>query len=173
MSVAIKSPQSRSESNVYIFDEFMLDGGNWTLYCRDQAIHLAPKLIDTLVYLVEHAGETVSKGDLLRDVWPGQRVEESALARNISLLRTALGDVHPFRYIHTCKGHGYRFLGTVHVQTDGHSKDITRDDATDEHSRSIDTARWLIRSTWRFLLRLGFALFFMAAGALLCVFFQW
>ena len=38
-------------------------------------------MFDTLLYLVEHAGETLDKDVLLRSIWPGVIVEENSLTR--------------------------------------------------------------------------------------------
>src|SRR5215217_4833021 len=76
---------------------------------RDGAIvRLTPKVFDTLMTLVQRAGQPVSKEDLLRSVWPDTFVEESNLAQNISVLRKALGampDGSP--YIETIAKRGY------------------------------------------------------------------
>ena len=48
--------------------------------------------MEVLVYLAEHAGELVSKEQLLEVVWQGAAVEDGALARCMSELRATLGD---------------------------------------------------------------------------------
>jgi TolB-like protein/cytochrome c-type biogenesis protein CcmH/NrfG len=68
---------------------------------------LTPKVFDTLANLVDHAGEVVSKEDLLHAVWPDTFVEETNLAQNVSVLRKALGDTS---YIETVPKRGYRFV---------------------------------------------------------------
>ena len=64
-----------------------------------------PKAIDTLHVLIERRGQVVDKAELMKLVWPDCTVEEIGLARNISLLRKALGD----EYIETVPKRGYRF----------------------------------------------------------------
>ena len=44
-----------------------------------EAIPLTAKVFDTLLYLVEHAGETLDRDVLLRSIWPGVIVEENSL----------------------------------------------------------------------------------------------
>jgi TolB-like protein/DNA-binding winged helix-turn-helix (wHTH) protein/Tfp pilus assembly protein PilF len=84
---------------------------------RDGAIvPLTPKVLDTLLVLVEKRGEVVSKDELLRLVWPDSFVEESNLAQNISVLRKALGHcADQAAYIETIAKRGYRFLAEVRI----------------------------------------------------------
>ena len=64
---------------------------------------LAPKVLDTLLALIQHRADVISKDDLLRLVWGDTVVEEGGLARNISLLRKTLGEKpDDHRYIVTC-----------------------------------------------------------------------
>ncbi len=53
-------------------------------------VHLRPQLIDLLAFLVSHAGEVVSKRDILDAVWPERFVSESALTACMTELRHAL-----------------------------------------------------------------------------------
>ena len=64
--------------------------------------------------LVENCGHVLCKEELIREVWPDSFVEEGGLARNISVLRKALGD-SPVgqRLIQTVPKRGYRFVGDV------------------------------------------------------------
>lgn len=77
-------------------------------------VPLMPKAIDTLAHLVARAGETVSKDELMRAVWPDSVVEENNLTQNISALRKALGEkLGEHRFIVTVPGRGYRFVAPV------------------------------------------------------------
>ncbi len=73
-----------------------------------EPVPLMPKTIDTLAVLLERRGQVVEKAELMRLVWPDCVVEEVGLARNISLLRQALGTVGE-AYIETVPRRGYRF----------------------------------------------------------------
>ena len=77
-------------------------------------VSLTPKAFHTLVLLVENRGHVLCKEELIREVWPDSFVEEGGLARNISVLRKALGD-SPVgqRLIETVPKRGYRFVGDV------------------------------------------------------------
>jgi TolB-like protein len=79
-----------------------------------EVVRLEPKVLAVLMHLVEHAGEPVSKKELLEGVWPDTTVEEVALARSISELRRLLGDdAHSPRYIETIPKGGYRWIASV------------------------------------------------------------
>ena len=100
----------------YEFGDFALDVRQQRLLRRDtaEAIPLTGKVFDTLLCLVERAGETLDKDALLRSIWPGVVVEENSLAQNISTLRDALGEARgENRYIATIPRKGYRFVAIV------------------------------------------------------------
>jgi DNA-binding winged helix-turn-helix (wHTH) protein/Tfp pilus assembly protein PilF len=101
---------------VYEFGAFHLDTRRRLLLSRNDGltIPLTSKAIDTLVHLVEHAGEIVDKPALMKAVWPNVRVEENNLSQCISALRRVLGeDPSDHRYIVTAPGRGYRFIAEV------------------------------------------------------------
>ena len=98
----------------YEFGPFCLDGNKKLLWRDGEPVALAPKVLDTLLVLIEHRDRVVTKDELLERVWGGTVVEEGGLARNISILRKALGekpDQHT--YIVTVPGKGYRFVADV------------------------------------------------------------
>ncbi len=100
----------------YEFGDFALDVGQQCLLRRStgQTTLLTGKVFDTLLYFVEHAGETLDKDVLLRSIWPGVIVEENSLTQNVSTLRQMLGEVRgENRYIATVARRGYRFVATV------------------------------------------------------------
>src|SRR5688572_16288249 len=78
-------------NEVYEFDRFRLDVANRMLYENGRPVSLAPKVIETLIALVERRGEVVSKHELMNAVWPDSFVEEANLTQNIYLLRRTLG----------------------------------------------------------------------------------
>ncbi|HLF10233.1 MAG TPA: SUMF1/EgtB/PvdO family nonheme iron enzyme [Gammaproteobacteria bacterium] len=99
----------------YILDGFHVDAQHRVLSHADgEAIPLAPKVFDTLLYFVEHPGELLDKRTLLDAIWPSVVVEENNLNQAVSALRRVLGE-HPgeHRFIVTEPGRGYRFVATV------------------------------------------------------------
>jgi len=100
----------------YEFGDFALDIGQQCLVRRDtgQTTLLTGKVFETLVYFLEHAGETLDKDTLLRSIWPGVVVEENSLTQNVSTLRQMLGEARgENRYIATVARRGYRFVAKV------------------------------------------------------------
>jgi DNA-binding winged helix-turn-helix (wHTH) protein/tetratricopeptide (TPR) repeat protein len=98
----------------YRFGEFELVPNQGALWRAGVRVPLMPKPFATLLVLVERAGETVSKDELLREVWPDTAVEENNLTQSVSTLRKVLGEKRgENRYIATEPGFGYRFVATV------------------------------------------------------------
>ena len=109
--------RSPDENAVYEFDGFRLDVGGHRLSSADgEQIALSPRVFDTLLCLVEHRGELVSKATLMQAVWPDTVVEENNLNQAITALRKALGESPgDHRFIVTEAGRGYRFVASVTV----------------------------------------------------------
>jgi len=79
-----------------------------------EPVALAPKVFDTLLALVESSGRLLPKDELISGLWPDTFVEEATLARNISDLRRALGELSgEDKYIETVPKSGYRFVAEV------------------------------------------------------------
>jgi DNA-binding winged helix-turn-helix (wHTH) protein len=96
----------------YLFGPFRLSADGTMLLRDGAAVPLAPKALRTLLTLVEHAGEVVTKQHLLETVWPDSFVEDTGLTRNISVIRQALGEEGE-RFIVTVARLGYRFTAQV------------------------------------------------------------
>ncbi|MEO8726353.1 MAG: winged helix-turn-helix domain-containing protein [Acidobacteriaceae bacterium] len=100
----------------YNFGDFRVDPAKRLLLRRDDdgPVPLTPKAFDTLLHLVEHQGEVVTKEELMRAIWPDTIVEENNLNQNISALRRVLGESRgQNRYIVTIPGRGYRFTSPI------------------------------------------------------------
>lgn len=107
--------QEAQSQVVFEFDGYRLDPQRRRLLAPDgSAMKPRQKVFDTLLTLVERAGEPVTKDELLAAVWPGAVVDENNLNQAISWLRQALGDdkSNP-RYIATLTGRGYQFVADV------------------------------------------------------------
>ena len=100
------------------FGPFSLDPGKRLLLRNGEAVPLAPKVLETLLALVENRDRVLSKDELLDQVWGGTSVEEGGLTRNVSILRKTLGEKpDDHRFIVTVPGRGYRFVATVNHKT--------------------------------------------------------
>src|SRR5215467_6165129 len=69
------------------FDECRLE-----LKVKGKSVELELKPLEVLVQLLQHAGEVVTKDQLLDAVWPGLSVVDGSLATAVHKLRKALGD---------------------------------------------------------------------------------
>jgi TolB-like protein/Tfp pilus assembly protein PilF len=98
----------------YRFGPYRLQTPGPLLYRKDEAVPLPPKVAQTLLLLVERAGEVVQKEELLGKVWQDAFVEEGSLTRTISVLRKALHDGEKGQeFIATISKRGYRFVAPV------------------------------------------------------------
>ena len=108
----------RRLGQTYAFGGFRLDSNRriLSLQAGGQTIPLATPVFDTLLYLIEHAGELVERKALLAAVWPHVTVVDNSVNQTISALRRALGDdADAPRFVSTVAGRGYRFLAHVGV----------------------------------------------------------
>ncbi|MFB3105987.1 MAG: transcriptional regulator [Pseudomonadales bacterium] len=81
-------------------------------------IRLEPKVMAVLVCLAEHSGDVVTRDEFAEVVWKDRIVSDEVLSRNISLLRSQLGDdVREPRFIQTIPGRGYRLIVQVEPPT--------------------------------------------------------
>jgi len=95
---------------VHKFGPFEYDSEQRVLSRNGEPVPLIPKATDLLHVLIERRGRIAGKQELISLVWPDTTVEEIGLARNISILRKALGDdAEDSRYIETVPTRGYRF----------------------------------------------------------------
>lgn len=102
-----------SPMSIYEFGPFRLDAEQLLLGVNGNPIALGPKVVETLLALVEHPGEVLSKAALLDRVWPEGFVEEANLAQNVYVLRKALRAFWNVEAIATIPRRGYRFLQPV------------------------------------------------------------
>lgn len=98
----------------YEFGPFRIDASERQLLRDGEVVPLTPKVFDVLLALVQNSGHILSKDEVMKLVWPDTTVEEGNLARNISTLRSALGERPRERqFIETIPWRGYRFIAAV------------------------------------------------------------
>jgi DNA-binding winged helix-turn-helix (wHTH) protein/tetratricopeptide (TPR) repeat protein len=103
-----------SAKHLFEFGPFRVDTGVRQLYRNCEIVPLTAKVFDILEVFLQNSGRTLSKEELIEQVWPEQFVEEGNLTRNVSTLRKALGETpDDHRYIVTIPGRGYRFVASV------------------------------------------------------------
>ena len=121
---SINSQQNLTAANPtnscsYEFEDFRLDAGHLMLYKNGTTVSLKPKVVETLVALIERCGEVIGKDELMKRLWPDSFVEEANLSQNIYLLRKTLGNRAGGKpLIETFWRRGYRFNGNVRQSSD-------------------------------------------------------
>ena len=99
--------------SVYEFGPFRLDAGQLLLFERGEPVALGPKVVETLLALIEHPGEVLTKSALLDRIWPEGYVDEANLAQNVYVLRKVLRGRWDVEAIETIPRRGYRFVAPV------------------------------------------------------------
>ncbi len=98
----------------FVLGPWRVEPGRNTIFHGSDEKHLENRLMQTLVFLAEHQGKVVSREQFFDSVWQGLVVNEEALSRAISLLRSALNDdAHTPKYIQTVPGIGYCLIADV------------------------------------------------------------
>lgn len=107
-----------TNNKIYSFGSYQLDMSEYSLKRDNTVIPLPPKILETLLVLVENRERVISKDELMQTLWPDTFVEENNLTQNISQLRRALGnDASAVDYIKTVPKRGYKFIAEVSINT--------------------------------------------------------
>jgi predicted ATPase/DNA-binding winged helix-turn-helix (wHTH) protein len=102
------------DEETFAFGSFRLIPAQRMLFEDGKPLRLGGRALDILVALVERAGETIRKDQLIARVWPDTVVDEGALRVHVAALRKALGDGRAgHRYIANYPGRGYSFVAPV------------------------------------------------------------
>ncbi len=106
---------AETSARLWRFADYELDELRRELRVKGRAVELEAKPLDILLQLVLHAGEVVTKEELLEAVWPDVMVVDGSLATAVSKLRKAMGDEdHPA--IVTVPRVGYRLAVPVYCK---------------------------------------------------------
>jgi DNA-binding winged helix-turn-helix (wHTH) protein len=98
------------------FADCMLDIDTRQLVRGGRVTDLPPKAFELLKLLVEHRPRVLSKTELIERVWPGVFVSDASLAKVVSRIRRAIGQVDDARIIRTVHGCGYAFAAEIEDQ---------------------------------------------------------
>src|SRR5467141_2361239 len=111
-----KSPLGVSpmDEETFVFGSFRLIPAQRMLLEDEKPLRLGSRALDILVTLIESAGETIGKDQLIARTWPDTVVDEGSLRVHVAALRKALGDGQAGkRYIANIPGRGYSFIAPV------------------------------------------------------------
>lgn len=121
-TVEPRGPMSADRSAEIHFDEWVLRRSPRELLKAGGRVRLQDQPLQVLEELLTHAGEVVTREQLIARLWPKRVVDfDTALNAAVRRLRLALGDAADTPlYIETVPRAGYRFIGTV-TSSDGPS----------------------------------------------------
>src|ERR1700730_11218787 len=105
--------------SIYEFGPFRLNEEQLLLTCAGTPVALGPKVVETLLALVEHPGDVLAKNVMLDRIWPDGFVEEANLSQNIHVLRKTFRQHACADPIETVPKRGYRFAAPVLRLADG------------------------------------------------------
>jgi pimeloyl-ACP methyl ester carboxylesterase/DNA-binding winged helix-turn-helix (wHTH) protein len=98
----------------YRFGQCELAPASHELVVAGQPRPVEPQVFDLLHHLVKERDRVVSSDELIKVIWNGRIVSESAINSRISAARSAIGDDGTRQeWIKTVRGRGFRFIGTV------------------------------------------------------------
>ena len=96
------------------FGRFEFDPGAGALREADVPVAISAKPAALLLHLLRHAGQIVSKRELIDVVWPDTTVSEAAFQSVLRDLRRCLGESGASdRWVETIRGRGLRFRADV------------------------------------------------------------
>jgi len=114
MNPVASKDDSPMDEEAFVFGAFRLLPAQRMLLDDGKAVHLGSRALDVLVALVQSAGDTLHKDQLIACAWPDTVVDEGVLRVNIAALRRALGDGRGGnRFITNIPGRGYSFVAPV------------------------------------------------------------
>jgi len=96
----------------YRFGTAEFDEARFELRVAGLPVDVERRALEVLAYLLRHAGEVVTKEELLREVWAGRITVEKVLPNAVNKLRRAVGETNAER-LATLARVGYRIDGTV------------------------------------------------------------
>jgi len=100
---------------LWSFGSCTLDERRLELSVDGELVAAEARPLELLVHLLHHAGELVTKDELIEAVWPGRIPSESVLTKTVAKLRQALRDEDQ-ALIRTVYGQGYRLVAPVSVK---------------------------------------------------------
>jgi DNA-binding winged helix-turn-helix (wHTH) protein len=101
------------------FADCVIDSRARTAWRAGAPLHLQPKVMDLLLYLIAHRARFVAKDELQECLWKDVVVGQASLPRLVKELRRALGDrAESPRYVRTLHGRGYQFVAELKLEPD-------------------------------------------------------
>ncbi|WP_263375689.1 winged helix-turn-helix domain-containing protein [Granulicella aggregans] len=145
-------PQMANGIQSWRFGVYQVDLQNAELRRSGIPLKIREQCFRILVYLLEHAGELVTRDELRRQLWPADTFVDFEHSMNAAMmkLRETLGDsVDAPMYIETVPKRGYRFIAPVthpatspsQLDSESSSEDTSRTGATPASAAVPDSAK--------------------------------
>ncbi|MCR8723488.1 winged helix-turn-helix domain-containing protein [Frigidibacter sp. ROC022] len=99
---------------IFRFDAFTLDPSLGQLTREGEDVPIEPRAFELICHLIEHRDRLVTKDELVKELWNGRFISDTAISTLVKTARRALGDDGKTqRLIRTVHGRGFRFTGNV------------------------------------------------------------
>jgi DNA-binding response OmpR family regulator len=98
-------------------------------------IKLSPKEFGLLQYLMRHAGETVTRKELLQESWGTQETDSNLVDVYVNYLRKKIDASSPERLLHTVRGAGYRLGRPAPLRGTGRPSSVSQSVSQSAHGR--------------------------------------
>jgi pimeloyl-ACP methyl ester carboxylesterase len=105
-------------SVIYSFDDYRIDTARFEIAHGGQVLAVEPQVLELLIMLIDNREHVVSRDELLEKIWKGRVVSDTTLSSRIKTARQVIGDDGTRQdYIKTIHGRGFRFVGTIEVDS--------------------------------------------------------
>ncbi len=124
----------------YEFGNYVLLPSERLLFRGGEPVPMKSKVFETLLTLVRHQGELLTKDELMEQIWSNNFVEEANLTQNIFTLRKIFGEnPRDHHFIVTVPGRGYRFVAQVKIIAEPKSENSSNGSihSSNGHSKSL------------------------------------
>lgn len=109
-----------SDPTVVVFAGCRLDRARYELRRDGEVVHVEPRVLDLLCYLIDHRSRVVPKTELLDEIWGDRFVSDAALTGCLRDVRRAVGDSGATQsVIRTLARRGYQFVAEVLDEASG------------------------------------------------------
>jgi len=104
-------PESLKTPEIFSVGDFTLMPENLSVKIKGEDVKLTPIEYEILNNLVQHHGQTVSSGSLLKEIWGYSKDDDVETIRvHIRHLRSKIEKASKINYIETIYGGGYKFM---------------------------------------------------------------
>jgi DNA-binding winged helix-turn-helix (wHTH) protein len=102
---------------LYAFGDYELDTQRYELRRAGILVKIEPQVFNVLAYLIQHCDRTVTRQELLEQLWPESFVNEAVLSYCIMAARKSINDSgRTQQSIKTVHGRGFRFVAALQVR---------------------------------------------------------